>query len=68
MESPQKNPPRYDGATSWFKYEELIDDWLDLTVLEESKRGPALKNRLFSELQKVSKDVSIEKLLEQKME
>ena len=30
----------------WFKYEELIDDWLDLTVLEETKRGPALENRL----------------------
>ena len=26
--------------------EELIDDWLDLTVVEAEKRGPALKNRL----------------------
>ena len=25
---------------------ELIDDWLDLTVLEAEKRGPPLKNRL----------------------
>ena len=25
---------------------ELINDWLDLTVLEAEKRGPALKNRL----------------------
>ena len=25
-----------------FKYKELIDDWLDLTVLEAEKRGPAL--------------------------
>ena len=33
------------GQTSWSKYEELIDDWLDLT-LEAGKRGPALKNRL----------------------
>ena len=33
-------------STSWFKSEELIDDWLDLTVLEAGKRGPALKNRL----------------------
>ena len=41
-----KNPPLFDGSTSWFKCEELIDDCLDLTVLEESKRGPALKNRL----------------------
>ena len=28
------------------KYEELIDDWVDLTVLEAENRGPALKNRL----------------------
>ena len=41
-----KIPPRFDGSTSWFKYEELIDDWLDLTQLEAGKRGPALKNRL----------------------
>ena len=40
-----KIPPLFDGSTSWFKYEELIDDWLDLTVLEVSKWGPALKNR-----------------------
>ena len=42
-----KIPPFFDRSTSWFKYEELIDDWLDLTVLEAGKkRGPALKNRL----------------------
>ena len=27
-----KIPPLFDGSTSWFKYEELIDDWLDLTA------------------------------------
>ena len=41
-----KIPPLVNGPTSWFKYELLIDDWLDLTVLEAEKRGPALKNRL----------------------
>ena len=41
-----KVPPLFDGSTSWFKYEELIDDWLDLTVLEAAKRRQALKNRL----------------------
>ena len=42
-----KIPPLFDGSTSWFWYEELIDDWLDLPMLEaEKKRGPALKNRL----------------------
>ena len=29
-----KIPLLFDGSTSLFKYEELIDDWLDLTVLE----------------------------------
>ena len=32
-----KIPPLFDGSPSWFKYEELIDDWLDLTVLESRK-------------------------------
>ena len=41
-----KIPPLFDESTSWFKYEELIDDWLDLTVFEPAKRGTALKNRL----------------------
>ena len=41
-----KIPPLLDGPTSLFKYEELIDDRLDLTVLEAKKRDPALKNRL----------------------
>ena len=41
-----KFPPLFDGSTSWFKYEELTDNWLDLTVIKAEKRGPALKNRL----------------------
>ena len=41
-----KNSPLFDGPTSWSKYEEFIGDWLDLTVFEAGKRGPALKNRL----------------------
>ena len=41
-----KIPPLFDGSTSWFKYEELIEGWLAFLVLEETKRGPALKNRL----------------------
>ena len=41
-----KIPPLFDGSTSWFKYEELIDYRLDLTVLEAEKRGPAMKNSL----------------------
>ena len=44
-----KVPPLFDGKTSWFQYEELIDDWVDLTTLDEDKHGPALKNRLVGE-------------------
>ena len=29
----EKIPPFFDGSTSRFKYEELMNDWLDLTVL-----------------------------------
>ena len=31
-------PPLLNGLTSWFKFEVQIDDWLDFTVLEVSKR------------------------------
>ena len=37
--------------TSWFNFEEPIDDLLDLTVLEARKRGPALKIRLVGNAQ-----------------
>ena len=43
-----KMPPLFDGSTSWFRCEELIDDWQDITQLEAGRRGPAaLMNRLF---------------------
>ena len=29
-----KIPPLLDGPTSWFKYEEPIDDWMNLTQLQ----------------------------------
>ena len=44
-----KVPPLFDGRTSWFSYEELIDDWVDLTTLDVTKHGPALKNRLIGD-------------------
>ena len=40
-----KIPPSYDRTTFWLEYEELIEDWLDVTVLDTSKQGPALENR-----------------------
>ena len=41
-----KVPPAYDGRSSWFAYEDAIDDWVDITELEPEKQGPALRNRL----------------------
>ena len=39
-----KIAPAYDGTTSWFACEQLIDDWFDITTLDEM-RGPSLKTR-----------------------
>ena len=44
-----KVPPAYDGRSSWFAYEDAIDDWVDITELETEKQGPALRNRLEGE-------------------
>ena len=38
-----------DGRTLWFAYEEAIDEWCDVTELDPTKRGPALKSRLEGE-------------------
>ena len=38
-----KVAPAYDGRTSFFAFEDAIDDWCNIT---EEKRGPALRNRL----------------------
>ena len=44
-----KIPPAFNGTTSWFAYEEAIDDWVDIAELDPEKRGPALRNRLEGE-------------------
>ena len=44
-----KIAPAFDGKTSWFKFDEDIDDWCDITELEPEKRGPALRNRLIED-------------------
>ena len=41
-----KQPPSYAGKVSWFRYEELGDDWVTITTVEAPKRGPLLKSRL----------------------
>jgi len=43
--------PAFDGRTSFFAFEDAIDDWCDITELEPEKRGPALRNRLEGEAQ-----------------
>ena len=48
-QSTPKIPPAYDGRSSWFAYEEAIDDWLDITTLAGDKHGPSLKNRLYGD-------------------
>ena len=44
-----KVTPAYDGRTSFFAFEDVIDDWCDITELEPEKRGPALRSRLEGE-------------------
>ena len=41
-----KTAPAYDGTTSWFEYEQLIDDCCDITTLDAKKKGSPLKTRL----------------------
>ena len=41
-----KIPPTFDGQSSWFEFEDLIDDWLGITTLTPEKHGPSLKNAL----------------------
>ena len=41
-----KIPPRYDGTTSWFTYEERVRDWVAMTTQDKNKLGPLLKSGL----------------------
>ena len=46
-----KVPPSWNGgdvntAQSWFNFEEMVADWVDITQIEEAKRGPSLRARL----------------------
>ena len=41
-----KIPPTFDGQSSWFEFEDLIDDWVGITTLSQDKLGPSLKNSL----------------------
>ena len=32
-----KSPPSFDGQSSWFEFEDLIDDWVNITTLSAEK-------------------------------
>ena len=55
-----KVPPGFDGKTSWFAFEDAIDDWCDITELESEKCGPALEIALKARLL-FSRDCLIER-------
>ena len=40
-----KIPPAFDGRTSWFAYEELVADWLDVTTLDPEKTSPSTEGK-----------------------
>ena len=44
IKMPPKVPSQFDGQSSWFEYEDLINDWLGITTLDADKHGPSLKN------------------------
>ena len=44
-----KIAPAFNGRTSWFAYEELIEEFLDVTILDGEKIGPALRSRLIGD-------------------
>ena len=46
IKMPPKVPSQFDGQSSWFEYEDLINDWLGITTLDANKHGPSLKNAL----------------------
>ena len=50
LQSTPKIPPSFDGRSSWFAYEEAVDDWVDITTLEAEKLGPSLKTDLLATL------------------
>ena len=38
--------PSFDGQSSWFEFEDLIDDGVNITTLSAEKLGPSRKKML----------------------
>ena len=45
-----KIPPGFNGLGSFFAFEELVYDWVDITQLPPEMHRPSLKTRLTGEL------------------
>ena len=41
-----KTAPAFNGLERWYIFEELVWDWCDITIVDQEKRGPHLRNRL----------------------
>ena len=41
-----KVPPAYDGITSYFSFEENVEEWQLITTVEEEKQAPLIRFRL----------------------
>ena len=41
-----KIPHSFDGKPSWFAFEDAIDDWCDISELDEVRRLPTPRKRL----------------------
>lgn len=41
-----KMPPTFDGSSSFFEFEDLMDDRRGITTLAAQRLGPSLKNAL----------------------
>ena len=41
-----KVPPAYDGITSFFNFEENVEEWQLITTVEENEQAPLIRFRL----------------------
>ena len=41
-----KVPPHFHGDSSWFSYEDAIEEWCSITNMEPRLRGPNIMNGL----------------------
>ena len=57
-----KVPPAYDGLTSFFAYEEHVEEWLLITTIEAEKQAPLLGFRLKGNALTVKKLLNTDRL------